>query len=89
LKWGNLGYHIQNQYWGKGYATEACRRALQIAFQELGFHRVEAATELKNKASIQVAKNIGMLFEGKRVKYFPDNGGIDMVVYGANAIDYE
>ncbi len=89
LRWANLGYQIQNQYWGKGYATEACRLALNIAFSELDFHRIEAATEIQNRASIKVAKKSGMTYEGKRNKFFPENGGIDMVVYGANSIDYK
>lgn len=88
LRWGNLGYHIQNQYWGKGYAVEAGRLALKLAFGPLGFHRMEAAMELKNKASARVAQKLGMEYEGKREKFFPDNGGIDMYVYAANAIDY-
>ncbi len=89
LRWGNLGYCIQNQFWGMGYATEACRLGLGIAFKSLGFHRIEAATELDNRASINVAKKIGMTYEGKRQKFFPERGGIDMVVFGANAIDWE
>lgn len=88
LAWANLGYHIQNQYWGKGYAQEACKLALKVAFNNLGFHRIEAAAEPLNKASIKVARKIGLEYEGKRKKFFPDNGGVDMVVFAANAIDY-
>lgn len=89
LRWGNLGYVIHNHHWSKGYATEASRLALKIAFKKLGFHRIEAATEIKNKASIKVAKRAGLFYEGKRKRFFPENGGIDMVVYATNAIDYK
>jgi RimJ/RimL family protein N-acetyltransferase len=88
IRWGNLGYHIQNQYYGKGYATEASILALKVAFKLLDFHRIEAAMELDNLASEKVAKNIGLEFEGKRKKFFPNDGGIDMNVYATNAIDY-
>ncbi len=88
LRWGNLGYHIQNQHFGQGYATEAASLGLAIAFEKLNFHRIEAATEPANKASQKVARRAGLLFEGKRRKFFPDDGGIDMLVFGANAIDY-
>ncbi|OUR99590.1 hypothetical protein A9Q84_00795 [Halobacteriovorax marinus] len=88
MSWGNLGYQIQNHSWGKGYATEASKAALKIAFKELGFHRIEAGAELKNIASHKVAKKAGMLREGIRLKFFPNNGGLDMVIFGANAIDY-
>lgn len=43
LRWGNIGYHIQNQYYGNGYATEAGSLALKAAFKFLGFHRIEAS----------------------------------------------
>lgn len=88
IRWGNFGYHIQNQYWGCGFATEACRIALDISFDDLRFHRLEAATDPKNNASKKVARKIGMRYEGKRLKFFPDNGGRDMMVFGVNAIDY-
>jgi ribosomal-protein-alanine N-acetyltransferase len=88
LQWGNLGYHIQNQYFGKGYASEASKLALTMAFKHLGFHRIEAAMELDNKASEKVALRAGLIFEGVRKKFCPDDGGVDMKVFAANAIDY-
>lgn len=88
LRWANLGYNIQNQYRNKGYATEASKVGLRIAFEKLKFHRVEAATELSNKASQKVALRAGLVREGIRRKFFPDDSGIDMVVFGQNAIDY-
>jgi ribosomal-protein-alanine N-acetyltransferase len=89
LRWGNIGYHIQNQFYRRGYATEAGKLGLKAAFKFLGFHRVEAAMELDNKGSQQVAIKIGLKFEGKRIKFFPDKGGLDMNVYATNAIDYK
>jgi len=89
LRWINLGYIIQNQYRNKGYATEVAKLGLRIAFKQLNFHHVEAAIELANKASQKVALNAGLVKEGKRIKFFPDNGGIDMIVFGQNRIDYK
>jgi ribosomal-protein-alanine N-acetyltransferase len=89
LRWGNLGYHIQNQYFGKGYATEAAKLGLNISFQFLNFHRIESATEVANKASKKVALKAGLILEGKRAKFFANEGGIDMVVYATNVIDYK
>ena len=89
LSWANLGYQIHNHHWGNGYASEACSLALQVGFRELNFHRIEAATTYDNKASIKVAKNIGMIREGVRKKFFPDDGGVDMIVFAANAIDFK
>lgn len=88
LKWLNLGYHFHEHQQGKGYATEASKVALSIAFKKLKFHRVEAGAEKKNKVSLRVAQKIGMKFEGKRRKFFPDNGGVDLEFYATNAIDF-
>ena len=88
LRWGNIGYHIQNQFFGQGYATEAVRLGLRLAFRELGYHRLEAAMELDNKPSRRVAEKAGMTYEGIRRKFFPESGGIDMLVYASNAIDH-
>ena len=88
IKWGNLGYHIQNHSHNKGYATEGCKLALKAAFEHLNFHRIEASMEISNKASRKVAKKLNFDFEGKRRKFFPTDGGVDMWVYGINAIDY-
>jgi ribosomal-protein-alanine N-acetyltransferase len=89
VRWGNLGYHIQNQYFNKGYASEGCKLALKAAFEFLNFHRIEASMEIANKPSRAVAVNIGLDFEGKRKKFFPKDGGLDMWVYATNAIDYK
>lgn len=89
LRWANIGYHIQNQYFGHGYASEASNLALKAAFKHLNFHRIEAAMELDNKSSQRVAGKIGLRFEGIRKNFFAHNGGIDMKVYATNAIDYQ
>jgi ribosomal-protein-alanine N-acetyltransferase len=37
LTW-EIGCIFNPKYYGKGYATEACRRMLQYGFAELGAH---------------------------------------------------
>lgn len=59
-----LGYRIFNPYWGLGYAQEATRAGLDIAFRKLKLHRVEAGIAPDNKRSIKVAKALGMRKEG-------------------------
>jgi RimJ/RimL family protein N-acetyltransferase len=89
LRWGNLGYQMHNQHWGKGYATDAAAIALKIAFRDLNFHRIEAGAEPANKASIKVAKNAGLIYEGLRRKFLPDGGGTDLVFFATNAFDFK
>jgi ribosomal-protein-alanine N-acetyltransferase len=88
LRWANLGYHLQNQFFGKGYAAEAGRLALIAAFEHLNFHRVESGTVEKNIASQKTALAIGLEPEGLRKKFFPSNGGQDLLFYATNAIDF-
>lgn len=84
-----LGYHIFNKYWGEGYASEACRGALDIAFQELKLHRVEAGIAPGNKPSIRVAKAIGLRKEGLSLKrLFFKGKWSDMLIYAATREDF-
>ncbi|KYG60984.1 ribosomal-protein-alanine acetyltransferase [Bdellovibrio bacteriovorus] len=59
-----LGYRIFNNHWGQGYAQEACKAAIHIAFKNIKLHRIEAGIEPKNKRSIRVAKALGLRKEG-------------------------
>jgi RimJ/RimL family protein N-acetyltransferase len=88
LRWANLGYEFHNHLWGQGYGPEAARLALDIAFGPLNLHRVEASCDPRNFASAKTAERAGLLSEGLRKKFFPEDGGIDIVVFGTNAIDH-
>lgn len=59
-----IGYVINPEYWGQGYATEAARRVMEFAFEELKVNRVEARFMFGNDASLKVMTKIGMKFEG-------------------------
>lgn len=77
-----LGYRIFNNHWGQGYATEACKAALEIAFKELKLHRVEAGIAPANKASLKVAKKIGLRKEGLSLRrLFVHGAWTDLVLY--------
>jgi RimJ/RimL family protein N-acetyltransferase len=87
-QWGNIGYRFHSQYWGHGYATEATRAGLRLGFDQLGLHRIEAAIERGNKASINVAKKCGMERECVRRRFASvKNSWIDCVIYVAIADD--
>lgn len=58
------GYWIGEQYWGKGYATEALNKALDFAFNELKIVRVEAFVFEGNSASERVLEKCGFKKEG-------------------------
>jgi RimJ/RimL family protein N-acetyltransferase len=55
-----LGYRLRRSAWGKGYATEGSRALVNIAFGELGAHRVWAETMTVNQSSRRVMEKLGM-----------------------------
>ena len=59
-----IGYIINPKFWGNGYATEAVKRILQFAFEELNVNRVEAKFMFGNEASLAVMEKSGMKLEG-------------------------
>jgi RimJ/RimL family protein N-acetyltransferase len=57
---GEVGYVLNPQYTGHGYATEAVRAMLDVAFGHLHLHRVTARVDARNQASQQLALRVGM-----------------------------
>ncbi len=55
-----IGYVLKKSAWGCGFATEACQRLLQFAFEETPLTSVMAVVEPDNIASIGVLKKSGM-----------------------------
>lgn len=87
-QFANFGYRIFNRYWQKGYGTEAARKGLMIGSKQLGLNRLEAAIHLDHKASIRLAKSIGMRREGIKKRYWLENGvWVDHLIYVANPED--
>jgi RimJ/RimL family protein N-acetyltransferase len=50
--------------WGHGYATEAARTIVEMAFQDPFVWRVQATCALDNVASARVLEKVGLTFEG-------------------------
>ena len=60
-----LGYWIARDAWGRGYATEAARAAIEIA-RTLGWSRLEAGHFVDNPASGRVLEKLGFKATGRR-----------------------
>ena len=73
-----LGWVLGRESWGKGFATEGARRALDYAFSEMGRDHVISLIHPDNSASIRVAERIGEKLEG-RTQFF----GHEVLIYGA------
>jgi RimJ/RimL family protein N-acetyltransferase len=54
---------VNPDFCGEGYCTEAMRAVLDVAFGELGFHRVFARCGAKNRGTAQMLKKLGMRLE--------------------------
>ena len=65
---GEIGYIIHPDFAGNGFATEAGRVLLAIAFVDLRLHRVVGRTEARNTASARVLEKLGMRREAHLVE---------------------
>lgn len=59
-----LGYALAKAYWGKGIATIAVKKAIEIGFLDLDIQRIEAFVDPQNIASERVLVKAGMTYEG-------------------------
>ena len=62
-----LGWSLDPQYAGQGYATEAVAELLRICFEELGLRRVVALCFADNTASWRLMERVGMRRESHNV----------------------
>lgn len=55
-----VGWRFDPDAWGRGYATEGARAALDQSFGPLGLDRVCSLPQAENTASVRVADRLGM-----------------------------
>ena len=56
-----VGWRLAFPYWGKGYATEAARVALNVGFELLDLQEIVSFTVLQNRRSRAVMSRLGMI----------------------------
>lgn len=84
-----LGYILHPDHWGNGYATEACRAALDYGFETLGLDRVELWIDETNAASLRVAQKLGFKVRGRLPhKYHHRSTHHFMLVWGMLASEW-
>ena len=64
-----IGYHFRRDHWGHGYATEAARACMGLAFDTLGASRVISLIRPENVPSRRVAERNGMQLEREVMHY--------------------
>lgn len=60
----DIGYHIAERLWGKGYATEVARAVVRWCFDNFNVHRVQADCTEGNIGSERVLLKCGFTHEG-------------------------
>ena len=55
-----VGWRLARDHWGRGYATEAARAALDFGFRQLGLPEIVSFTVPANRRSRGVMERIGM-----------------------------
>lgn len=68
-----IGFFLKRSAWGRGYATEVCKRLLQFAFQEVSLNEVVASVDEDNVASKKVLEKCGLLDRGRTRCYGKDS----------------
>ncbi|TWB58295.1 RimJ/RimL family protein N-acetyltransferase [Rhizobium sp. ERR 922] len=63
---GSLGYWLERQAWGKGYAFEAAQALIGFIFHEVGLFSLESGHASDNPASGQVLTKLGFRQVGSR-----------------------
>ena len=58
-----IGWRLEKESWGQGFATEAARKSLEIGFEEYSLEKIYSFTPLGNMRSRRVMESIGMTDE--------------------------
>ncbi|MBT8233762.1 MAG: GNAT family N-acetyltransferase [Saprospiraceae bacterium] len=59
----DIGWRLNKNYWGKGYATEGAKACLDFAFNALNINEVISLASAINIPSINVMKKINMEYQ--------------------------
>ncbi len=78
-----VGYSLDLEQWGNGYATEALARLVDYLFDDLGVTRVFGMLDPANPASARVLERTGFLYEGRTKSSYWKAGEVsDDLIYG-------
>lgn len=72
-----VGYLLGKPWWGRGYAIEAARAAMDWGFEQIGFTDLISLIDPDNHASIAVATRLGETLRGET-----ELSGHRVLIYG-------
>lgn len=89
LERGEVGWAFHPSVAGRGYATEAVRALLGVAFGTYRMRRVYAQLDARNTASARLCERVGMRREAHlREDYWSKGEWSDTLVYGMLAAEW-
>jgi RimJ/RimL family protein N-acetyltransferase len=65
-----LGYWLGVEHWGRGYATEAVRAAIDYTFEEFAIDQLIAGARVANPASRNILEKCGFQWTGVQLHRF-------------------
>lgn len=78
-----VGYLLGKSWWGRGYATEAARAAIDWGFREIGLADLISLIDPANLPSIAVATRLGESLRGETELF-----GHTVLIYGISRADW-
>lgn len=88
LQSANIGYWVGEKSTRQGFAQASVRGVLKFAFSELRLHRIEAAVQIENTASIRLLEKTGFQKEGTARGFLKIDGKWqDHIVYARLSSD--
>lgn len=85
-----IGYDLAREHWGQGFASEAIREVLQLGFEQLSLHQIQAETIVENVRSVRLLERLGFTREGVRREHSLEDDGEyhGTAMYGLLRADY-
>lgn len=78
-----IGYWLSENFQKQGIVTKSVNKLCDFAFTQLGINRIQIKCAVENKASINIPKRLGFIFEGieRQGELLTGNVFTDLEVY--------
>ncbi|MBK1812233.1 GNAT family N-acetyltransferase [Clostridium sp. YIM B02505] len=68
----DVGYDLKENYWGKGYMSEAMKEIIAFAIDKMKIKQINACIYIDNQKSIHLVENLGFTLSGSYYELFRD-----------------
>ncbi|BCR36059.1 GNAT family N-acetyltransferase [Mariniplasma anaerobium] len=84
-----IGYVLDDKYWGQGLIVEACFKVLDYGFNALGLDEIMCGHMVSNTQSKRVIEKCGFRYLKTEKREYMDKEDIDVMVYHMTKRDYK